>query len=1264
MTAAGPDGFDVKEVRVSRGSASTRRTGGHAAIRILSAAALLLSAWALVDPALAQSVKGEVSATVDNGFTRLAFTLAEDVEPQVNAANGIIIISFKRPVEIALDRLAASAGGTISAVRRDPDGRAIRIALARKVTVNAMPAVERLFVDLLPQTWTGLPPGLPREVIEELSRRAREADKKLLQQRLLVRQSKMMPIRVRVAAQPLFTRYVFELPELIGVAANNAKDKLTLTFDALLKFDLADAQATLPAVVGAIDSEIDHDTVVVRFTFAGKVDVRTFREDTSFIVDVTPMEKKSERREGAAASDDLSAVAAELAAKANALPVGIEAPATMPARPPPGAAAPAPPPQSMPQPAASGREPVAADSARDAWPPAPVLAVEAGAPPAAKSVPAGAAKEVVAPPSPPFPPPPAAAARPRAADPDGARALVNVAWKRQGDSLSLRFPFASATPAAVFSRADTLWLVFDTDAAVGIGKLEGEPSRTIKAASVTQQDGFAVVRVQLERPRLISAATDGRAWTITFGGEVIEPTRPVAINRNVVGTARSSITIPFDFPQRLHRLEDPEAGDGLLVVTALGPARGFVKVQDFVEFRALVSIHGVVVQPIADDLGAVVAVDKIVVTRPSGLTLSAAANGATSANATYQPHVIDPRAWGFDRQADFKERNTQLIRAAAEAPEATRPIARADLARFYLAREMGAEAKAVLDVTLADNAPSAEDPTPLVLHAVANLMMGRLDAALKDLAHPFVGNQHDAPLWRALIYARQGKWSDAREGFGAVGMAMGALPIEMQRMMLRAKVRASIEIGDITGAVKDMHEFEAVGIPRELEPTLSVLTGRIAEGLGRADDALRAYRAAADSWDRPVAAQGRLRELVLQASRDKLPRSEAIAALETLTTTWRGDETEVEALQLLARLYTEESRYRDAFHVIRTALAAHPNSEMTRRIHDEAAVTFESLFLGGKGDALAAIDALSLFYDFRDLTPIGRRGDEMIRRLADRLVSVDLLDQAAELLQHQVDHRLEGAARAQVATRLAAVYLMNRKADRALAALRATRTAELSNDLRNQRLLLEARALSDLGRHDVALEVVANIAGPETVRLRADVLWAARRWGEAAEQIELLYGDRWQEFAPLAADEWRDILRAGVGYVLGEDSIGIMRLREKYAGKFEDGPERRAFDVITAPVDRSGAGFLEIARGIATVDTLGTFLRDLRARYPDTASSPQAPAATAPAGRTSDPAATGTATPRPLPAKARADPGAASPLPPTPAALPRRPASRSAPGSL
>src|SRR5690606_29713098 len=107
-------------------------------------------------------------------------------------------------------------------------------------------------------------------------------------------------------------------------------------------------------------------------------------------------------------------------------------------------------------------------------------------------------------------------------------------------------------------------------------------------------------------------------------------------------------------------------------------------------------------------------------------------------------------------------------------------------------------------------------------------------------------------------------------------------------------------------------------------------------------------------------AEGELREIALRYGLGDLDRRQVIDALETLTALRRGDDTEIEALQLLARLYTEEQRYREAFHVMRTALRAHPHSEATRRIHDEAALTFDSLFLAGKGDAMPAIDALSL----------------------------------------------------------------------------------------------------------------------------------------------------------------------------------------------------------------------------------------------------------------------------------------------------------------
>src|SRR5204862_2542578 len=110
--------------------------------------------------------------------------------------------------------------------------------------------------------------------------------------------------------------------------------------------------------------------------------------------------------------------------------------------------------------------------------------------------------------------------------------------------------------------------------------------------------------------------------------------------------------------------------------------------------------------------------------------------------------------------------------------------------------------------------------------------------------------------------------------------------------------------------------------------------------------------------------------------------------------------------------------------------------------------------------------------------------------------------------------------------RVAVIYLMARKPDRAIQVLRTSRSADLPNELRAQRLLIEARAQSDVGRPELALEVIANLQGIEVERLRTDILWKARRWRDAAEHIEKLHGERWSQFAPLTEQERADVLRA------------------------------------------------------------------------------------------------------------------------------------------
>ena len=1177
----------------------------------------------------ADAVKGDVKIFTDQGYARLVFRLDEQVDAKVSRSGEVLVIAFKKPIDIAVDRLSAGASDYVSAARRDPDGTAIRIALARKVKVNTIPAGEWLYVDLLPEGWKGVMPGLPQQVIDELARRAREAERQLHRQKLAMREQTPPTIRVKVATLPTLMRYVFEMPDQVNVVPERNDQALTLTFDQPINWDLGEARIALPPTLQSIESVVDYDSTKISFTLNGAPEVRNFREDRSIVVDIGLAGAKPK----AAAAQPAKKQAANPTAPASAdkqaaSPPKIDAPQTMPAAQEAGAdkSKPTVPPnepvrQAMQAPALPTPAVMPQPSLPPSAPPPPAPAVKAAAP--EKAPPVAAASAAPAAPVAAKPPPQTAAEKPEPAAAIGAAkppppdptapVLVNAA--RSGDTLRLEFPFAVPVPAAVFRRADTLWLVFDSGANINLAALSGSTTeRLIRSSTVTSgADGEAIVRFKLERPQVASIAADGPSWLVTIGDGGNAPTKPLVIARGVTEKNKASISIPFEQAQKVHIITDPEVGDRLMVVTALAPARGFLKPLDFVELRTLASVHGIVVQPLADDIHAELSPDRVTLMRPGGLTLSSGAISERAANTfIYNPLLFDNQLWGFDRHAKYNERQDDLIRNAAMAPPTKRYQARLNLARFYIARDMAAEAKGVLEVALSDL--HGDDVTGSVLKGIADVLLHRPDDALKDLSNPTVGSQLDAPIWRAVALAGEGKWTEARAQFRKMDEAMGGLPIELQRVALREALRAAIEVHDFNGAARMFDEFDTIGVPPDLEATMAVLTGKLDEGLGRTEDALAAYRLAADSRDRRAAAQGRLREIALRLSLGDMPRKDAIGELEMLTTIWRGDETEAEGLKILAHLYTEDGRYREAFHVMRTAIQAHPNSDLTRQIQDEAATSFESLFLGGKADALPPVEALGLFYDYRELTPIGRRGDEMIRKLADRLVSVDLLDQAAELLQHQVDHRLQGAARAQVATRLAVIYLMDRKADLALSTLQTTRTADLSNDLRDQRLLLEARALSDLGRHAVALEAIANIQSHEAIRLRSDILWATKRWRDAAEQIELLYGDRWKQFTPLSDTERSDILRAAIGYSLSDETIGLARLRERYAAKMADSSDRHAFEVVSAPIGTSGGEFQNIAKTVVGADTLDGFLHDMRARYPDlsTAAGDKAPQPAAP----------------------------------------------------
>lgn len=1270
---------------MARTAAAETWSGGRAWARAAGfclrlSVALVLIGLTLPEPCRAQDqvvpVKGEAAFSASGGYARLVLKLAEDVESQVSTAGSIIVIRFKRPVDIPVDKLSDAVPDYVGSARRDPDGSAIRLSLSRRVTVNTMTAGERIFVDFLPDGWTGPPPSLPQEVIRELSERARAAERLLRVQRAAEAARKKPPVRVRALVQPTFVRFVFEVPDGVGVSSVLNEQKLTLFFNSVLTFDLADAKVAAPPNVASINQRADADTSAIEITLIGDVDVHSFREEKNYIIDVAFQQPDKPVPEAHAANDTHARPPARKMAEAPSTAAAIMqasrdrpretlppqiAPVTSegfaeqakieikPEQPATEAAEKAAPAEKMPpvaekvaateekhppvgEPAAPAQE-----TAKAAHP------TEAAAAEAPK--PATAAKEAAREtPAPAVETPhkmESAAAPPAEGKPAGKAAstdkAASVEAQRDSDGLRVTFSFGAPTPAALFRRADTVWMVFDTSAPVDVDPIRAKGGAIIGDVSRLPLENGQAIRIRLNRPQMPSFESDdrsrGTSWTLTFADRVQKPPLPLTVVRNITDPALANVSVPLANPGRLHRLVDPDAGDALLVVTAPPPTRGFIKRQDFVELSLLESVHGLVVLPNSDDVKAEVGADKVMFGRPGGLTLSSADVAAERATAAVRL-LFDSDEWRKNQSENFITRLDALIGAASLATPEQSSQVRLELANFYMARGMYEEAHAVSNLILSETKRGNEEPAVVMVHAVASILMGHPVQGLMDLANPVIGNGYDSQLWKALAFARQAKWVDAREKFKNAELSVSTLPLDLQRIVTMDSMKASLEVKDYAGAARRKSELDVIGVPKEIKPAVAVLRGRLAEALGQEKDALDAYRFAADSPDRRAAAEAKLLEVLLRQKRNEINQADVARELELLSVMWRGDAIELKTLSVLAKIYSDTSRYSDAFAATRAATRLQPNSPESRQAQDSASALFTQLFLGPKGDEMPAVEALGMFYEYRELTPIGRHGDEMIRRLADRLVGVDLLDQAAELLQYQVDKRLEGAARAQVAAKLAMVYLTNRKPDRAIAALRMTRIADLSGELRQQRLLLEARAQSDVGRHDLALDIISNLSGREAIRLRSDIYWASRQWREASEQIELYYGDRWRDFKPLNAAEKADVIRAAVGYALAEDAIGLSRFREKYVPLMSGEADRLAFDTASKPVAASSAEFAEIAKMAASVDTLDGFIREMKTGFPDATARAPLP----------DPNATGS-----LPDTARAE---TKPDPVPPGSLP------------
>lgn len=751
----------------------------------------------------------------------------------------------------------------------------------------------------------------------------------------------------------------------------------------------------------------------------------------------------------------------------------------------------------------------------------------------------------------------AAAAAPEEAtraSPVPASGVVKVEASAADGRLALRFPWANPLGAAVFRRGGAVWIVFDAKAKMDIAQAQKNlgPATDIRW---TAGPDYTVIRLAAPEGVAVGTAVEGPLWTVTLGGAAQPARGDVRIGRDDQ-TGPAALAVALAGATRVVWIQDPLVGDRFAAVTALAPAKGLGRARAFVQTALLQTQQGLAVEAPAQDLSVAIEGDLVRITRPGGLSLSppGSEDQATLSSElpkpALMPGLIDFENWSKTGPAGFRARYNQLqdLAAAESAQGADAPVAaRMALARFLIGSELSYEAIGVLDLVARKKDSMLSDPEFRGLRGAARAMVGRYVEAQTDFSVPQLADDPASALWRGYIDARQSHWEEARKSFAGGARAVDQFTPRWRARFATENARTALELGDQTSANSLIaFALDQQGQGAEQQLAARLVQARVFEVAGQTNRALAVYDAVARAPLDGLSVPAQLRATKIRLDQGKLKPIDAVKKLDGLRYRWRGDATELELIRTLGDIYLSQGRYREALETLRSAGTRLPNLPAAIELQADLANAFRALFLEGHADGLEPVQALALFYDFRELTPVGAEGDDMVRRLARRLVDVDLLSQAAELLKYQVDNRLDGVAKAQVATDLASIYLMDRKPEQALQAIWGSRTTLLPNALNAERRVIEARALAGLGRYDNALEVIGTDAVPEAQDVRAEIFWKQKNWAQAAALLERRLGERWRDATALTGEEETRLIRAGIAFSLAGDDAALARLGEHF----------------------------------------------------------------------------------------------------------------------
>ncbi|WP_286191923.1 tetratricopeptide repeat protein [Roseomonas genomospecies 6] len=1131
---------------------------------MVAATALLVAMPALLVAVPAWAVDVPVRAATHKTFGRMVFDWPRQTGYSASVEGNTLVVRFDEPINAALDRTVSALPDYLSGVRIGGDGKTVTFDLKRPVTLKSFRNGNAVALDLTPAA----DPPAARGAKVETSAPAAAAP---------AAAAARSAGRVTVSADdtPQQSRLSFTWPEGVDYTLRRDGASATLLFDRNGTADLAPAaKANLRNIQNVEQFRQANGALAVTFAVPQDAEVKDGKSGRSVVIEVLNPGTRAGLPVNAAASDPA-------------------------ASPPPGATTTTVRPQpAPPAPAAAAPAPTAAKPAPA--PPPPKEAVAAATPAKPEAVKVDPAKL-------------------DPAKPDPAKA------EPQGPTLV--FDAGGPASIAVYPRAGHLYIVFDKPLPIGAGKAIGGGAATVGAIEPVPATGGSAFRTRIGPLVWPKIERQGTNWRITPTSRLsgtppfelkIDPEPDFLLGARLVVRAADAATVVT--------LSDPDVGDRLQIVPLPVPGNAIPESHRYADLELLPSYQGIVVRPIADAVTVRPVKEGVELTAAGGLHLSPMADAGNRPAAQAQTAALPPKpapggasntltpptdpkpvpagrrlfdlpAWKKGDLDHYTEARQNLQLGVVNAPDSERPRAQLDLARFYLANGFGQEAIGMMEV-LQESQPDLEGwPEFRALRGAARFLAGNLDAAAEDFAHPNLANNGEAALWRAAIAADRNDWPAAQTGFKAAAPILNSYPDPILTKLATRAAEAALRTGDAPFAKRLLDRIaERGGTDAEERPDVQYLRGLYYAQANEPERALEQLNAAYNSLDRYYRAKAGLALVNLQLAEGRMSPPAAAEQLAGLTFTWRGDELEMQIRQRMGEVLIAAGQYADGFNAMKDTAALVAETPRAEEITREMSRIFADLYKDG-AQKLPTIDALQLYDQFRELTPVGEAGDEVIRQLAERLISVDLLNRASDLLQHQVEYRLSGEDKARVGTRLASVRLLDNKPEEALRALELSNVPNLPADLVGERRLMQAKALAEMGRGDEALLLLSEDDGKPANSLRVDIAWRAQKWEAAAFALNKLIGPPPPPAQPITPATSQLVLNRAVALALAGDGTNLNLLRKEFGSAMTNGPDADAFRVLTRPEQALGLIDVNTVRSrVAEVDVFQKFLKNYRGK--------------------------------------------------------------------